>query len=203
MSESQSPDQPGNLIALFVAPLYLHLLNANFLRRSATGPLLATKTEDEYAAVRAQIAVAARDISDEQIRALLTDRGWRNRLVAGWLVGLSKRAVFVDEIAALLLASEQPYVGQGYCVALGLVGDDQCRRHLRAYLSKYLPLNGRFYDQEWAIGALAHIEHAPPQEYLLPEFWAEGNQHMHPSGAIERFAALVEYLNANQMRTVS
>lgn len=124
-------------------------------------------------------------------------------MVAGWLVGLSKRAVFVDEIAALLLASEQPYVGQGYCVALGLVGDDQCRKHLRAYLSKYLPLNGRFYDQEWAIGALAHIEHAPPQEYLLPEFWAEGNRHMHPSDAIERFAALIDYLNAKRMRTVS
>lgn len=203
MNETTSVDQPGNLIDQFVRPLYLHLLNANFLRRSATGPLLATKTEEEHTAVCGQIAAAARTISDEQIRTLLEDRGWRNRLVAAWLVGLSKRAVFVDEIAALLLASEQPYVGQGYCVALGLVGDDQCRRHLRAYLSKYLPLNGRFYDQEWAIGALAHIEHAPPQEYLLPEFWAEGNQHMHPSGAIERFAALVEYLNANQMRTVS
>ena len=202
MNETTSVDQPGNLIAQFVAPLYLHLLHANFVWRSTVNPL-ATRTEDEHAAIRDQITAAARTISDEQCRALLKDRGWRNRLVAGWLVGLSKRAVFVDEIAALLLASEQPYVGQGYCVALGLIGDDKCREHLRAYLSKYLPLSGRFYDQEWAIGALAHTEHAPPQEYLLPELWAEGNRQMHPSDAIERFAALIDYLNAKRMRTVS
>jgi hypothetical protein len=121
-------------------------------------------------------------------------------LVAGWLVGLSKRAAFVDEIAALLLASEQTYASQGYCVALALIGNDKCRKYLRAYLSKYLPFSGRFYDQEWAIGALAHIEHAAPEEYLLPKLWADGDRHMHPSAAIERFSALIAYLNAKHIQ---
>ncbi len=203
MNDIPPIDLPGNLIAQFVAPLYLHLLNANFAWRSAIHPHLATRSEDECAIIRDQISAAARHISDEQIRALLTDRGWRNRLVAGWLVGLSKRADFVDEIAGLLLASEQAYAGQGYCIALGLIGDDKCRKHLRAYLSKYLPLCGRFYDQEWAIGALAHIEGTPPEEVLLPDLWTDGDRHMHPSDAIQRFKALVEYMNGKRMRIVA
>jgi hypothetical protein len=151
-------------------------------------------------AIRAQIVVAARSVSDVEIRTLLSIREWRGRLVAGWLVGLSKRKALVGEIADLLLASEQPYTGQGYCVALGLIGDDKCPNYLRAYLSKYLPLHGRFYDQEWAIGALAHIERNPPEEFLLTELWVDGNRHMNPLQAIQRFSELVDYLNVNQMR---
>jgi hypothetical protein len=188
----------------FVRPIYLSLLHANFARRSVAGPPPLGRPESELSAIRAQIVVAAKTISDEQLKKLLSIREWRGRLVAGWLVGLSKRAAFVDEIADILLASEMVYAGQGYCVALGLIGDDKCRNHLRAYLSKYLPLSGRFYDQQWAIGALVHIELNSPDEFLLPELWVDGDRHMipPPSQAIQRFSELVDYLNLNQMRVV-
>lgn len=189
----------------FVRPIYLSLLHANFARRSDPRPPPLGQPESELSAIRAQIVAAARTISDEQLKKLLSIREWRGRLVAGWLVGLSKRAPFVDEIADIFLASETVYAGQGYCVALGLIGDDKCRNHLRAYLSKYLPLRGRFYDQQWAIGALAHIEPKPPDEFLLPELWVDGDQHMipSPSQAIQSFSELVDFLNLNQMRVVA
>ena len=65
-------------------------------------------------------------------------------------------------------------------------------------------LRGRFYDQQWAIGALAHIESKPPDEFLLPELWIDGDRHMSPSPsqAIQSFSELVDYLNLNQMRVV-
>jgi hypothetical protein len=185
----------------FVAPLYLSLLHANFMR-PPRGWQSGGRTEEEREATCAQIAASARAISDEQIKALLSGPGWRERLVAGWLVGLSRRVSFVDAVAGLLLASQQTYAGQGYCVALGLIGDSDCRRCLREYLFKYLPLNGRFYDQEWAIGALAHIEKKPPQEFLAQELWTEGTRSMSPSRGIESFAALFEFLGTHGMRVV-
>ena len=186
----------------FVQPIYLSLLHANFARRSVAAPF--GKPESELATIRTKIVFAARTVSDEQLKRLLSIREWRGRLVVGWLVGLSKRVAFVDEIADILLASETVYAGQGYCVALGLIGDDKCRKHLRAYLSKYLPLRGRFYDQQWAIGALAHIEPEPPEEFLLPDLWVDGDQHMipPPSQAVQSFSELVDYLNLNKMRVV-
>ena len=187
----------------FIVPLYLRLLNANFARAPRPGDLV-ERTEEETAETRERIACAATTISNEQIAALLSDEGWRERLVAAWLVGLSKRVVFTEPIAKLLLASEQPYCGQGYCVALGLIGNDRCGQHLREYLSRYLPLNGRFYDQGWAVGALAHVERNPPEDFLCPEQWAEGNGHalMNPSDAIQRFSALVEYLHQHRMMSL-
>jgi hypothetical protein len=184
----------------FVRPLYMSLLDANFTRRMNLGAHQMGRTENDLSTVRAQIVVAAKTISDEQIRSLLSIPEWRGRLVAGWLVGLSMRTAFVEEIAELLLASKLVYAGQGYCVALGLIGDDICRKYLREYLSKYLPLLGRFYDQEWVIGALAHIERNPPKEFLLSELWIDGNRRMNPLEAIQSFSELVAYLNVNQMR---
>lgn len=183
----------------FVVPLYGRLLHANFTKAPRPTDQL-QRTEEEISATCAQIASAARSISNEQLTALLSDGGWRERLVAGWLVGLSRRVEFVETIAALLLASVQPYSGQGYCVALGLIGSGECRRHLTNYLTRYLPLHGRRYDQEWAIGALAYIDQMPPQEFLIEELWTDGTGSLKPSKGIERFAALVQLLDTHSMR---
>lgn len=185
----------------FVRPVYLSLLHANFAWHTELH--MRGQSEADVAAIRARIARGAREISDEQIAQLLADREWRGRLVAAWFVGLSRRLAFIDQIGALLLASELTYSGQGFCVALGLIGGDACRNHLREYLSQYLPLRGRFYDQEWAIGALAHIERTRPEEYLLTELWADERNRMNPSGAIQRFSELVAYLDRHQMRVVA
>jgi hypothetical protein len=173
----------------FVKPLYLRLLHANFARKEIEG------SED----TSARIAEAARTISDEEIERLLRMPEWRGRLVAGWCVGLSRRTHFVDEIAELLLASKQTYAGQGYCVALGLIGDEKSRMYLRDYLREYLPLNGRWYDQLWAIGALAKVEGNPPVEFLEPDLWSESKGQLNPVDGIHRFRKLAEFLTLNKM----
>lgn len=192
-------EQTRALREQFVRPIYLSLLNANFMRKPEVGSGLPRRTESESAALRAQINVAARSISDEQIRTLLSVPEWRGRLVAAWLVGLSKRIEFVDEIANHLIASKMVYAGQGYCVALGLIGNERCRQYLRAYLSEYLPLRGRIFDQTWAIGALAYVEGSPPEEFLLPELWDDRKVHLDTSHGIQKFSELVDYLNTHQM----
>ena len=147
----------------FVRPYYMALLGTGFMR---------SRSDDDDLATR--IAVAARAISDDDIETLLRMREWRGRLTAAWFIGLTRRSGFVGEVAALLLSSETVYAGRGYCVALGLVGGKECAAHLRAYLRKYLPLNGRLFDQTWAFAALAHIEGIPQPEFLDPSLWIDG-----------------------------
>jgi len=171
----------------FVRPFYLRLLHANFVHRNDGDSL------------RQAIANAACMISDEEIELLLTEREWRGRLCAAWFIGLNKRISFVPSIGDLLLASEMVYAGQGYCVALGLIGSEECARLLRSYLDTYLPLNGRDYDQTWAIGALAHVEGVPPQQYLEPALWQISGYFIDPAEGIEDFSEVVSYLRRHRM----
>jgi len=171
----------------FVVPFYMKLLHGNFSRASDAG-------------LQKSLVDTASRVSDQQIERLLAEPEWRGRLCAAWFVGLRKRARFVEAIGERLLASETVYAGQGYCVALGLIANERCAEILRAYLARYLPLRGRFYDQEWAIGALAHVEGAPPQTFLGQSLWQEeGGRGLNPSEGIEDFGALVSYLRQHGM----
>jgi hypothetical protein len=123
-------------------------------------------------------------------------------LCAGWFVGLSRRVGFVPLLSELLLASEVVYAGQGYCLALAVIGKDECVYSLRAYLDKYLPLNGKVYNQDWAIGALAHIKGEMPSEYLHREMWQDGKFSIDPAEAITDFSKLIFYLRQHGMLDV-
>jgi hypothetical protein len=164
-----------------VGPIYLSLLHANF-------------TQPYDAAAALQISAIARTITDEEITKLLEIREWRGRLVAGWCVGLTKRSGFTEQIGRLLLQSETVYAGQGSCIALGLIGDDCCLVHLQNYLREYLPFKGRFYDQQWAIGALAHIDKAAAEPFLESDLWTEGDKHLDPLPGIRGFQRVADLL---------
>ena len=172
----------------FVRPFSLRLLHGNFVH--------AERADGDH--FRQELASAARTISGDQIARLLTEGGW-DRLCAAWFTGLSKRANLIPSIGNLLLASEAVYAGQGYCAALGLVGSEECAHLLHSYLETYLPLNGRVYDQDWAIGALAHIEGVPPQKYLDPALWGQGSDSLNPVEGIEDFREVVSYLRRHRM----
>jgi Family of unknown function (DUF6000) len=173
----------------FVRPFYLQLLRANFTRAN----------EAEAGSFRKAILTAASTISNEQITRLLIEREWRGRLSAAWFVGLKNRGNFIPSIRKLLLASEMVYAGQGYCVALGIVGGEECRGILRDYLRSYLPLNGRVYNQDWAIGALAHLEGVAPSEFIRRELWCDGDYFMDPHAGIESFSSMILYLRRHHM----
>src|SRR5215831_5694446 len=173
----------------FVQPFYRVLLHGMFAFDHGRHSI----------ALPERIACAARAISDAQLCQLFEQREWRGRLTGAWFVGLTGRAGFVERIAELLLASELTYAGQGYCVALGLIGGPVCQNHLRAYLNNYLPLRGHFYDQTWAIGAFAQIQGSPQEEFLDPTLWMEARGRLEPMASIQRFRDLVDYLHQHRM----
>jgi Family of unknown function (DUF6000) len=125
---------------------YSKLLHGNALDMSGTD-----RTEFESAMGR-----DARKVSDRELGTLL-DSEWRSRLTAAWLIGLDRRTHFRDRIGEMLLDSELVYAGQGYCLALARFETAVDADILSAYLDRYLPLD-RPCDQNWAIGALLHLD---------------------------------------------
>lgn len=99
----------------------------------------------------------ARQITDADLDRLL-EFEWRARLTAAWLIGLDRRTRFRPVLGDLLLNSELVYCGQGYCFALARFGQPEDADILTTYLDRYLPRTDCPYDQEWAIGALLHLD---------------------------------------------
>jgi Family of unknown function (DUF6000) len=126
---------------------YLKLLHGNALDMTGTD-----RTEFKFA-----IGRDARQITDRELSTLL-DSEWRSRLTAAWLIGLDRRMHFRNRLGEMLLDSELVYAGQGYCLALARFETSADADILCAYLDKYLPQLDRHYDQDWAIGALLHID---------------------------------------------
>jgi hypothetical protein len=179
------------LFISFVRPNYLALFDGRFIHKDVDAK---------------RIIRAARAISNSQLRRLLKTREYRGRFAAAWYIGLTRRSQFVDQIAELLREGDLFHEGQGdwrmaqgYCVALGLIGGQKCENLLRVYLTEYLPTVGRrYYDQLWAVAALAHIQGAPPQEFLDPNLWKGV-----PTGRMEevnqKFQNLVRFLREHRM----
>lgn len=126
---------------------YLHLLGGSFTRSMAEG---------EQAAFLQALHAAAHEISDKELDVLLESE-WRSRLTASWLIAIDRCERFRGRLAELLLASELVYAGQGYCLALARFGTDQDAAILAAYLDRY-PAARYAYNQNWALGALLHID---------------------------------------------
>jgi hypothetical protein len=126
---------------------YLKLLHGNFM----------TMDPMQRALFLQQLAVSARQASDHDL-AMLLDSDWRSRLTASWLIALDRRQQFRQRIGELLLASEGPYTGQGYCLTLARFATAADAELLVAYLDTYLPQPDKRYDQHWAIGALLYLD---------------------------------------------
>ncbi|MFF9041024.1 DUF6000 family protein [Streptomyces sp. NPDC014892] len=126
----------------------------------------------------------ASSITDADLEALLFE-GWRPRLTAAWLIGVSRRTSFRARLGELLLASETVYAGLGYCFAPARFGTQEDAELLAAYLDRYLPRTDLRYDQPVAMGALLYVDsrlgtaHAAP--FTAPgglyQRWVEGVVH--------------------------
>ncbi|MFD5448749.1 DUF6000 family protein [Streptomyces sp. NPDC003470] len=113
--------------------------------------------ERERARFARQLGEAADEIGDQELD-LLFDGGWRERKTAAWLVAVAGRTGFRERLGVLLLASEGPYAGQAYCVALAAFGTPADADLLVAYLDRYLRRPDLHYDQTAALGALMLLD---------------------------------------------
>lgn len=126
---------------------YLELLHGNVMRLRGA----------DRARFMHALGGDARHITDGELGMLL-DSEWRARLTAAWLIGLDRRTHFRGRLGEALLDSQHVYAGQGYCLALARFETTADADLLCAYLNRYLPRADCDYDQDWAIGALLHLD---------------------------------------------
>ncbi|MEV5775295.1 DUF6000 family protein [Streptomyces antimycoticus] len=104
-----------------------------------------------------KLGEAAGQISPREL-CILLDGGWRERKTAAWLIAAAGRTEFRGRLGELLLASQGPYAGQAYCVALATFGTSADADLLVAYLDRYLPRPDLYYDQAAALGTLLLLD---------------------------------------------
>lgn len=126
---------------------YLTLMHGNPAALNAPGG----------AAFLRSLAESGEQITDRELGVLL-DADWRCRLTAGWLIGMDRRDRFRAAVGARLLESRVVFAGQGYCFALARLCTADDADILTAYLDNYLRKPDLRYDQDWAFGALRHID---------------------------------------------
>ncbi|MBJ6633217.1 DUF6000 family protein [Streptomyces sp. MN3] len=148
MRRADEEEEPLKLIRRYVTP------DRRYLKLG--GSLLGMNGRGRAKFLR-KLGQAAGEISPCELDTLL-DGGWRERKTAAWLVAVAGRSEFRERLGELLLASEGPYAGQAYCVALAVFGTRADADLLIAYLDRYLRRSDLYYDQAAALGALLLLD---------------------------------------------
>ncbi|MFE0730563.1 DUF6000 family protein [Streptomyces antibioticus] len=148
MRHTDEEDERLRLIRRYVTP------DRRYLK---VGGVLLGMSGRDRARFMKKLGKAAGEISPRELGTLL-DGGWRERKTAAWLIAVAGRTEFRERLGELLLASEGPYAGQAYCVALATFGTSADADLLVAYLDRYLPRPDLYYDQTAALGALLLLD---------------------------------------------
>ncbi|MCX4564718.1 DUF6000 family protein [Streptomyces phaeochromogenes] len=148
MRDVRSDPELQDLVRRFVTPDRRYLRLDGGLRR--LNPV-------ERSAFVRDLAQAAYEITPAELN-ILFEGGWRERKTAAWLVAVAHRTEFRDLIGQLLLASEGPYAGAAYCVALAKFGSAADAELLSAYLDHYLLRPDLDYDQAVVLGTLLYLD---------------------------------------------
>ncbi|MER5639994.1 DUF6000 family protein [Kitasatospora sp. NPDC002227] len=121
------------------------------------GGALLRLEEAERARYAQETGRAAGEITPQELDVLLAG-GWRERKTAAWLIAVSRRTEYRGRLGELLLASEGPYAGAAYCVALASFGAEADAALLVAYLERYLRRPDLAYDQAFAFATLLRLD---------------------------------------------
>lgn len=106
----------------------------------------------------------------------LLDSGWRERLVASWLIAAGRRAELRPRIARDLSDPRPQDDLFPYCVALACLGTQEDARILSGYLAVSLALagEGERHCQAEAMGALLFLDHSLGTDYAGAFLVADG-----------------------------
>ncbi|MFH9953774.1 DUF6000 family protein [Streptomyces roseolus] len=148
MRDIRSDPELQDLVRRFVTP------GRRYLRLG--GSVFRLSPDERFAFVR-DLAQAAYDITPAEL-GVLFEGGWRERKTAAWMVAVAHRVEFRELIGRLLLASEGPYAGVAYCVALAKFGTAADAELLSAYLDHYVARPDLDYDQAVVLGTLLYLD---------------------------------------------
>jgi len=137
-------DLSQNFIEKFVAPFYMNLNR------------LESRNDD----LENHIKKIFPEINSDIVEKLLGDFNWRTRSVGAFFAALKNLTDFQDKIGRLMLKSEVSYAGATYCLTLSEFNNQKSIDYLNQYLDYYLTQKDLWFDQGYAMGALAYLDKA-------------------------------------------
>jgi hypothetical protein len=105
--------------------------------------------------------------TDELVTRLLANFDWRPRAAAAYIVALTDRTAFTEQIGRLLLRSDVCCVGFAYTLSMAELGSTECVDFLDQYLGYYLGKPNLWFDQAHAMAALAYLDKQNRTEHTL------------------------------------
>jgi Family of unknown function (DUF6000) len=141
-----------NVHARWVAPFYLDLMGAHFVRLPPA----------KQVAFATSVQSALATVSPAILTAMLQDPNWRTRCVAAWFIGFLRADAFHHMVCAGL--HQHPFHAEPYCFALARFGDRHAATCLVRYLSHSLASEQIADESEslsvdWALASLQWLDH--------------------------------------------
>jgi hypothetical protein len=124
---------------------YMYLISGNLLGLD----------HREVDAFGERLAEDSRTVTTEELR-LLAQGGWQERITSVWLAGMDLRTELRPLIADMLSTDNEPGPAQGCSFALARFATPDDAVILTDYLDSALQVRG--FGQDWALGALLHID---------------------------------------------
>lgn len=135
-------DLSHNFLKKFVAPFYMNL----------------KRLESRNDELENHIKKILPEINSDTVDKLLGDFNWRTRSVGAFFAALKNLTDFHDRIGKLMLKSEVSYAGTTYCLTLSEFNNQKSIDYLNQYLDYYLTQKDLWFDQSYAMGALAYLD---------------------------------------------
>ncbi|MFS8120275.1 MAG: DUF6000 family protein, partial [Microcoleus sp.] len=111
----------------YVVPLYLKVLNCNFLSMGKDVDAFVNSTR-----------MVLYEVTDKELIQMYNNYCWRQMMTASWLCGIRRCSQHLQTIESLLIPSKTCYAGQFHCFALARFDGAESVRFLRSYLDIYL-----------------------------------------------------------------
>lgn len=151
-----------------------------------------------------EFAVALRpifhEIDDDLITMLLSEFNWRPHIVAAYFAAITNRGTHQEHIGKLLLRCDVCNAGRGYCLALAQFNTVTSLKYLTDYLDYYLLQPELYFDQGFAMAAVAYMDSQNKTNYVarfMPAWssFTEDKKNWSLDCSIELFS--------NQMRAIN
>lgn len=133
---------PREVLERWVQPLYMEMFSGDVAQDEVVDTIIALWP----------------DMTEEMARRLLGSFNWRTRIVGAYIAALKDLRSMTELIGRLLLRSDVCYAASGYCVALVHFNTPESLKFILEYLDYYLTRVDLWFDQNVAMGAIAHLD---------------------------------------------
>lgn len=93
-----------------------------------------------------------------ELKELLSDRGWRNRVVAATVIGVLKENRFLDQIFIQAQEFDEYHAAKSYAFCMLLIGNEKATKYLKILVDKEIESDYSKKLQRYYLAALLLLD---------------------------------------------